>query len=673
MVAPFLGPLRKWINQQKYNDAVKRKSKLNNVPTQVDQQGAETDLTAGEEEEGTDLVVDQLQITSTTVSAGPDQPLENNMNLLLSKLRSSANRSEQPVARLDQPMADSSKNTANDLKRLLSIGTPSDNTAVSVPEVKSPNSNLLLSMLRGNTATITSVQAKETQILETKSQQIMPLINPPNSGSIGSSDAAVGMIPPVQSSVPREASMTNYDQPLSSNHILSTQSQHAIANANKEQQAQILNNAHRLNQPYHHESDSLISHLSNHSFTDTHRAPPASKLPPPKLNSHTMKLLNTLRQPTPTSHYSSSQSVAQKNPMNYPIVVPNQHPTQPDTGFNSNLVSRRGFEATSQAAQTDSSRLLDVLKTNESNKNSNVGMQAQTSQRDKLLGLFAASKQPSASTSPILSDERPAVPRPATQQTAAQKNTTHYSPRNSAGQGAIAPHREGLSHPQQHGSFEKTVIPNRTHPRSSEAPRNPPKILKRPQAMDAQIAANAPVHGGNIHQNIPKPVSNEKADVAMRSQARAATLPAELNGSQVHISNLSNNVKLLQRQPRPRADQPQQAAGNGMKQSQTPFLDRRDQVTTEHKSNLLSLFSKPPPLDTHSTPPAAPDPQLQNTVSKQQVGKPRATEAVLSSAAHTSVKPNDTLSSKVNTKPSASPVDKQFLLGYLEGVVKGGK
>ena len=675
MVAPFLGPLKKWINQQRRNDAAKMASKLNSISAQIEQQGAETDLTAGEEEEGADLIAKELQMNSNVVSTVTDEPLNNNMNRLLSQLRSSADCSETLSFPTGQHTIKSSKNAADDLKRLLSVGTPSQNTINSIPDAGNPNSKLLLSMLRGSATETTGVKANETQMLDSKSQQVMSSINQNESRFNIPQGGIADHIQPVHNSVPRQISMINNHASLPPNHTLSTQSRTTIANANKEQPLQTHLTAQRLNQPNRYESDSLFSHLPNYSFNDSHKAPPASKLPPPTLNSHTMKLLHTLRQPNIATTHPVSQSIMQEEPVHDPIVVSDHHSLLPNNNTRQELVPQLGSGPALQAPQAaDSSRLLDILKNNQNSKNEPVVTQANSSQREKLLGLFGASKPSPASIPSALPYDWQNIPHSTMQQAKIQKHTASTPFVSPVGYSPSNPHHEISPHRQDRAPII-TATSHLAPQKTSESLHKPIQILKRPQAVDYKKVAD--LHSHNASTRKPSILVQEKqANYVSMSQAKTASQPVELNGSQVHESKVSDNVcsprRHQQRQPRPEPNQNKQKTEAGTKTNQMPFLDRRDQVTTEHKNNLLSLFSKPPPFDAVSATPAASETRSRKTNSGQEE-KLRNSDAQLNSATQSPISRNNASTPKLNDKPSASPVDRQFLLGYLEGVVKSGK
>ena len=166
MVAPFLGPLRKWIGQQRRTDKAKLRAAH---PRGLIIEDDDTELEAnGQDNAASDIP--------------PDYPVEaqgeaDHMARLLAGLHSSKQASTQSLNLPEVSDANTqSSNPALELKRLLSVGNPSD-PQIQHPVPQREESNPLLALLRGS-STSHSTQDKMAAVPQVLNENFVA--NPSN-------------------------------------------------------------------------------------------------------------------------------------------------------------------------------------------------------------------------------------------------------------------------------------------------------------------------------------------------------------------------------------------------------------------------------------------------------------------------------------------------------------
>ena len=128
----------------------------------------------------------------------------------------------------------------------------------------------------------------------------------------------------------------------------------------------------------------------------------------------------------------------------------------------------------------------------------------------------------------------------------------------------------------------------------------------------------------------------------------------------------------VQAPPEPPLGPPEFVEGRLTPPSRLSF-DRRDSQPQEHKQTLLSLFNKPSPLVSPLSPQngsivsplSEKPPQLGNLASTL----PERSRSRIGSL--TSVAGEGAAQSSGRQTPRATPLERNFLLGYLEGIAKG--
>ena len=663
MVAPFLGPLKKWINQQHRRDTARLAPTLNNLSTHAEQQGTETDLTAGEEEECTDIIAKELQMNGgNAVLPTGGRPMDDNMNRLLSRLRLSADGTEIPSVPIDYPKEESSSSAAAGLKELLSVGKPSQEPANSMPDARSPKSDMLLSMLQGNTSVTTSVEANEIRVLDAKSQQLISTVTKNATNHIQSQSNTASHAPPSQDPIPAQHSLNNHLMVQAPMHQKKRiQSLNARPIVATEQNAQIHLFSQHLDQPYSHTNNSQTPQPPNFPNRDLHKAPPASKLPPPKLNSHTMKLLNTLRQPTNKSSDTVSHNITNEKLIDNANA--DHHPLPPSSDFRSELEPQIGPGPGLKVSRLDSSH-INTSQNNRSGRGHLDGVQADASQKDKLISLLSSPKSSSVPFAPAASDQRPTANKFLMHQYPSPSGPSHSTP---SGHISHISHNTNLPYRQDDRVKINVPATNPTPENIPDATHRVRQVLKHSQNTTYPIHSDSNVCHAKTHES---PSLKPSADTSFTHKPQSTILPHELSGSHVESSKLMPNTR--QAHSGPEIRQIHQKQDIPAKSSHVPFLDRREQVTREHKSNLLSLFSNSTPVATGSTIPVT-SANFSAETSKRQEEMLRESDPQKGGATQPPVNKDEAISLYNIIKPAASPVDRKFLLAYLEGVAKGGK
>ncbi|GKZ33064.1 mRNA-decapping enzyme subunit 2 [Aspergillus brasiliensis] len=615
MVAPFMHPLKKWIAQQKRLEG--------------------------------------------KTPGGPKLPMPNDMSIDEASHAMHSFTPNQVAAEMatpsDLPEVASSQDASAHLKRLLNINNlmPSENPSpVMHAQVSGPNaskSNALLELLRTGSSRESLPQAHVPE------QQSTPATLPGSMPSLSRPYPAVGFFPGFPQQGPHVGvppSLPSYPQP---NHGPMPHLPASIANAMTHD---LLNqrplsaaappgpsgNFHGVfppqqplapdfykdrgslaelapapqsqaaaPAPYHRTGDPQFSHSGQPSQVQGATVPPASKLPPPKLTSHSLALLNV---------FKDDSAKTPKTPK-------------------ANLVSHAGA---SQANERRSSQ-----------------------HQDQLLNLLRGSPAPAASGPVELSGQsvsparKQVLQRPRGDQSPARRSspaTSPWTPAPASGP-SLPPASQKPLRKAQNG-------PNRKGPRieqTSSVPA-PITILSRPQAAKKeQPSARASPQASRppSQPSGPKPSSPEP--------------PKPFQPQILRRSDNPNAINLLPIRTALTESQDQQAAARSAESVQhaqpQPSFDRRPSQTVAQKEMLLSLFGK-----------SSASPNISPAELSASVPKPSQPSSVVSplSPVNLPVVPTvgqapremeDSQASSANKV--SSPVNKAFLLGFLEGVAKGHK
>ncbi|EAW13106.1 decapping enzyme complex catalytic subunit DCP2 [Aspergillus clavatus NRRL 1] len=372
--------------------------------------------------------------------------------------------------------------------------------------------------------------------------------------------------------------------------------------------------------PYQQTGDPQFSQPAHAPQIQGATVPPASNLPPPKLTSHSLALLNVFKDNSTRSPQPSNPSLVQRSEQTIMAKPKTLH------------------------------------------------------HQDQLLGLLKGAP-PSApaelSAQPVSPAGKRILQRSRAEPSTPKRSASHMStmpkgdPRTSATASGAASGAPNVTHPEpnfrgpvkkmQNGSNRKNKD-RQTQPLAS-----PITILSRPQSGRKESSPTP------VISRSPKPPS--RASSQPRTNKPKAAEPSK--PFQPQILRRSDNLSLDNILPTRSKDNDgpsQQTAGpppndgQGTKPAQANF-DRRPSQTVAQKETLLSLFGKRPvsPLTSPAVKPAL----------HSSVNKPSAPSSAVSSLSPVGA-PSE-LDTEINANKVSSPVNKAFLLGFLEGVAKGNK
>ncbi|KAF7165001.1 hypothetical protein CNMCM6106_001323 [Aspergillus hiratsukae] len=373
--------------------------------------------------------------------------------------------------------------------------------------------------------------------------------------------------------------------------------------------------------PYQRTGDPQFSQAAQAPQIQGATIPPASKLPPPKLTSHSLALLNVFK----------------------------DHPMKTPKTTIANLATPS--EKTSSAERKPSQH------------------------QDQLLNLLKGTAPPAPaelSAQPASPAAKQILQRPRTDPSTPKRSApnTHVTPKGAPRNPTSAPgpppavsSEAALKQPakkNQNGSNRKNKD-RHTQPLAS-----PITILTRPQS-DKKERSPTPASSQS-----PKPASSRASSQSRTNKVKTAEPQKPF---QPQILRRSDNLSLdnilptrgkeengIGRQVTP----PSLSAGQVTKPAQLPQpnFDRRPSQTAAQKETLLSLFGKRP-----VSPLISPTGKLDLHTS---LPKPSAGSSVVSPLSP-SRPASDVGTESLNANKVSSPVNKAFLLGFLEGVAKGNK
>lgn len=384
--------------------------------------------------------------------------------------------------------------------------------------------------------------------------------------------------------------------------------------------------------PFQHTGDPQFSQPTQSAQSFSARIPPASKLPPPKLTSHSLKLLDVFK--------------------------------------------------------GDASRATQSIQPAASVAPAHVPQNARkTSQhQDSLLGLFKGSRV-APSSGPVELGGHPVPPTAAAKQIL-QRPSQQTDP-------SIQPED---AHDTQTGPYQnldtghapvqmaqREMVPksmskapaNESHRRSDSSRREPSQlqplsspitILPRPRSARRNASTSRPQS-----QATPPPSQFRIHQPAATEPVKPATEPVKPFQPQIlrrperpgsgETSSVTPNMENVDRKPT--SPSLQMPASEFAAQK---HVDRRPSQTAAQKEALLSLFGKAP-VSPSRIPAAQPD-QQSSTVSG--LVSPLSSRPLPSSGGSVS-RHGTPFEGEATSNRIASPTNKEFLLGYLQGVAKGNK
>ena len=742
MVAPFLPQLKKWISMQRKLDKARREEEAPTTSNAIDE----------------DYISLEIPEANGVVT---DVPSNNDFGLLVDNLRHSAQRvntGEPPGT--SQTSAETTDLTAK-LKSFLgvqssesskSINKPLPNTS-STPEVfNNAKANGLLALLQSKPP-IESTRPPQTpmeQVIKQPSEPHSPPHphhQPPRFSN--SPPPPAFSIPPIQD--PDTMALFQQPQPPQTRPIPPPQ-----------QPAQLIPRAaHPLHQkslprphnqqpamaPYQRTGDPQFAQYSQGPGKQLPSIPPASQLPPPRLNAQSSALLNLFKsgQSTKTSAADGGSKEAGL-PSQQPLkAIPPTDPRTDDILSNEPIAQPRVQQQSRQSSTSATLFVPPQVSPNAHVAKTNEVIKPKSKHHDKLLSLFRTPSMPSSEPSktgttslqpqstPVELSALPATPnhsretsqrnasphklppavriQKATKQNATQQNATkHLKPAVSATvNGPLnVPQFEVLSNiakeykqPSAHNGYpqpqKRSPITILARPGSSQAPASagPPKMATEGIPLTKQEKASAP-----RLQTFVTPTKDQPPTPNLKGRdGPAKTFQPQILRRPAHTQDL-NEPSPIQPLPSPQ---------------QRDFTDRRSAQPGDHKKSLLSLFTQPSPSPIVSPPSAITASAIDPAIDPNSIISPlppTPTPHQQADAAFARLKktvgplsqpdgkssgfptPPDLKLNDINTAmaeglmlgqggerptpaptpaPRTAPKDKEFLLGYLEGVARGAR
>jgi mRNA-decapping enzyme subunit 2 len=616
MVAPFMHPLKKWIAQQKKLDV-----KMQMGSSRVLQNEGEMSMDEG--------------LTAPSQSLGLATPS-------------------------DLPEVASSHDASAHLKRLLNINDTvhiqSPAPPAETPQASSANaskSNALLDLLRGGSSCEPTPQVPGN---EQPSMHAMPGVVPPQHQTYPTQTSFPGF--PLQGQSSQAGYLAQFSQrqqPGTIPHIHN----HTLGHQRPWTQGSPLINPHGHSAGHRgmaaysprHVSTQLYSNgrlppgLHDIPPTQAHappyqqtgdpfsqpaqppqiqgasvRVPPASKLPPPKLTSHSLALLSVFKDEsskTPKNSHASLATQPEQAPTNGR--KSSQHQDQLLNLLKGSPVTS-GSAPAELAAHTNSPARKQILQRPHGN-----------SPTQQALAYANAAPKPDPSSSTVVT-----------------------------GHGNM-PQSEASAKPL--GKLNQNMSNRKANrDRQPQGLSSPITILARPQAAKREQS--------------PKPAAASSSRTSSRTRADSRAKRSEPSKPfQPQILRRSQNMDhILPVRTKDARDPNQQGGPQIPSTGQESNLDRRPSQTAAQKETLLSLFGKQPgspgilppgELNLHTS---GPKPAATSSVVRPLSPLNFPTGSGMSRASPTTEDKGESISSRV-----ASPDNKAFLLGFLQGVAKGNK
>ena len=556
MVAPFLGHLKKWIGQQKKADQNKRTSGSSIGQLQADARAPEnghesvdverqTDHNAG----NMDRLLASLRQSEQTMKAAASStiPKDNTSlgsgNLIgLLGLSSKASGSQGPPSKSQQPHAldnealGEQKATSNDLLALLRGGPPSR------PEMppETPAEQLLQNPLDPPSPKLEHQQAHQHRPPIGPRPQAFPIFPSNNGYTMPSGRPELHMAPtlphvnqltkpsyrgptvmqkatlqgPVMP-VPHAASRSLRDYPpaLGPGHMQALPSQRIPLSLQHQVQTPPINSPmtegptpalSAAKAPYQRTGDPDFARSSEIFASGPRTIPPASKLPPPKLTSHTSSLLSLFKAPAPPHELSSVVPAHSAEPVSTGHSVPQahsfdqegRHRETPDMGESKQM--QRGF-----GQHMQNSRVNVQVKTSKSqhpDKSLNKAppqILKKVSPPSNVLTVRAGAAPPAAERSSEVTSTKPKVQPPTSARQSALLNLFRKPSATEAAAKPIPTGPTAASLQSASSSFELSALPHTPgHSREPSAPDLPLKPHQRDDLRASPSRSNGllPIH-----------------------------------------------------------------------------------------------------------------------------------------------------------------------------------
>ena len=705
MVAPFLAPLKSWIKQQHKLDRQKTRNSVQSVPLvgATDEEDLQPELYETTADEAVPVTASQPDDSFADIVArlGRNQPASDTLPEL----------SVQP--RVQEP-----GDPAAELKRLLSVGMGVQSPPVEAPSVPAPNP--LLALFQQGASQPEGPQMPVPMPQTPFDQMMPPPIQPhsphgqhhPRSHHTGNT----GPPPPFPFS-PHPQDLPIRAVPLYYNGM-PTQIHSQFMQPPPVPSANYPINAPTMQQVFNQRNQ----HPPSQSPPDAHftgtqgrpAIPPASNLPAPKLNAHTLGLLNAFKvgdqgpKPPPPSTMT-----VQAQPQHSSHTTPRMlHPLPQHLPHD--MASPKGPYAPS-SPQFQSPPVSSNFQPEQP--------KPRTAHQDSLLSLFSATP-PVASPEPAELSALPITPGYQAGQPVAKFSKVTNPSLETFGP---VPRVPGITTATVSGPINAPdfdTMKKSIQSPATQMPFMPQQILKRGQLNSAPrspMDVSSPARNGTSQNPVNLLNQSEPAidpQIVKRSRQQNVAL-APVPGPNAHAQSLLDMFKAASPQPVPiQPAQPAPSTHSPAPPTAPSTIDQRESIPNEQKSTLLALFgSKPSPAPQHSY---SPIPQIRSSLSpspKTTVSGIMSPVSPLPAAGSQSASPADRASrsrissigecmtqsaqiaptshpvaqgpgeegSKGNASlggrsatgkagtDGKSPVDKTFLLGFLEDVARRGR
>ncbi|KAF2762554.1 hypothetical protein EJ05DRAFT_471551 [Pseudovirgaria hyperparasitica] len=693
MVAPFLGPLKSWIKQQHKLDRARAAQGHVAVETDVEDVGTADESGA---------LHNYLGGTETESEDPPPQHQDGHFSNLLAGLRYPPTA---PAAAIvpEMPAEQPTLDAADALKRMLSINAP----AMAAQQLQSSqppaHTNPLLALFQGNQATVpvsrpeppprTPLDQINNVPQEPQTpQQYHP--RPPSSSSM----------PPIQPfpftqtppQYPPQAVSRQYNRQLNPSYGSQHRGQNGALPFGSGYQRQPMvpgmpthstsqssPMAPRMAQdgpkPYQRTGDPQFSQSAQ--STEVHEAmgPPASKLPAPKLNAHSISLLKAFKgqaaKPAPKLA-DEAQRAAQvysqiRRPSTHQNLSSPIHVVSPQTRPSAHITSpEKGIVKPNANAHQDA--LLNLFRAPSTSVASPPSTSVNNLQASGPVEL-------SALPSPGIPPRSNPLPKQASK-LAISTNADHFMNMRPGLTSAT------VSGPLHAPDFE--IVRNKSRGASPSESKGAPAGLTTSAADEGITAPFAPM------SILQRPKGSDPLPRASRSPPVPVHTVSPKTQLQQPVPKpfQPQILRRPQPSPSPSISTPQAQAHKPPVQPASPAqqFDRRESLPKEQKSALLSLFSGTPVvLKSQRQMPPPPRPLQQASIfsdivspvsplPEKQVSRPTLPvdqRSRISSIASISLGDGGLgeKAAKTATASPVTPVDRNFLLGYLQGVAKGQK
>jgi mRNA-decapping enzyme subunit 2 len=640
MVAPFLNPLRKIIS------TLKRGRPASQMVEVVENTQSDAGITSSRQHDA-----------NVSGALG-----SNDMLRLMSQLR----QSHRAVKDTDLPEVSSTFSASMTPTAVPQVlpGTPHAEIGRENAAARRENkANAMLSILRGGSNTQASLQGALPQ---TPFEQILPSPSePPPSPkmhALRTTHNTIQFPPPGFPVLPKPLGSAGRDPHSAPDNLFVDRfpgydvHHHTVANINNsDTTAQMASVA-----PYRQTGDPGFSSTSITNQGGIQSVPPASMLPPPKLTQHSSTLLDIFKSPVNVKANLVSPNIAAPP-------RPELSVTSPEALHQRQLSSLPTHVTTQQSSSTPALAAPAASGQKASPK--------QFSQQEALLNLFRPPK-PSPSLVPPHDPVELSAQGSPTQARAPSVDQVDIATQKSLQNGKVMIQKRPT---QKTGVTSATVT----------GPVNVPQFEKNLQLTENKKTTPSEASGHLQAQRtlqqpiriLARPVAVVDKDVS--SSTQGGRLPTVRNSDASRRATASFQPQILKRpeavsrsgtvSPKTAAPQDVPSISSGTLQaSQPPTLtDRRPSHSQEQKSALLALFGKshshvvsPMPLRTTGV--------VSPLSEKPPIGSELPSPLGLSKSRLGSLQEGGIAETEPARSGGASPGDKKFLLGFLDGVVKEG-